>query len=50
MMTLSIAYDHRVADGAAAARVTARIRQLLESPASWAEPETSETSTPPPQR
>jgi pyruvate dehydrogenase E2 component (dihydrolipoamide acetyltransferase) len=35
MMTLSIAYDHRVADGAAAARVTARIRELLESPASW---------------
>jgi pyruvate dehydrogenase E2 component (dihydrolipoamide acetyltransferase) len=35
-LTLSIAYDHRVADGADAARVTARIRQLLESPASWA--------------
>ncbi len=36
-LTLSIAYDHRVADGADAARVTARIRELLESPASWAE-------------
>jgi pyruvate dehydrogenase E2 component (dihydrolipoamide acetyltransferase) len=34
-LTLSIAYDHRVADGADAARVTARIRALLESPASW---------------
>jgi pyruvate dehydrogenase E2 component (dihydrolipoyllysine-residue acetyltransferase) len=37
-LTLSIAYDHRVADGAAAARVTARIRELLESPESWASP------------
>jgi pyruvate dehydrogenase E2 component (dihydrolipoamide acetyltransferase) len=35
-LTLSIAYDHRVADGADAARVTARIRELLQSPASWA--------------
>ena len=35
-LTLSIAYDHRVADGADAARVTARIRALLESPAPWA--------------
>ncbi len=35
-LTLSIAYDHRVADGADAARVTSRIRGLLESPASWA--------------
>jgi pyruvate dehydrogenase E2 component (dihydrolipoamide acetyltransferase) len=34
-LTLSIAYDHRVADGADAASVTARIRALLESPASW---------------
>ena len=34
-LTLSIAYDHRVADGADAARVTSRIRALLESPASW---------------
>ncbi len=32
LVTLSIAYDHRVADGAQAARVTARIRQLLEEP------------------
>jgi pyruvate dehydrogenase E2 component (dihydrolipoamide acetyltransferase) len=35
-LTLSIAYDHRVADGADAARVTARIRALLETPAPWA--------------
>jgi pyruvate/2-oxoglutarate dehydrogenase complex dihydrolipoamide acyltransferase (E2) component len=35
-LTLSIAYDHRVADGAAAARVTRRVRELLESPAEWA--------------
>ena len=34
--TLSIAYDHRVADGAGAARVSARIRDLLENPAAWA--------------
>jgi len=34
-LTLSIAYDHRVADGADAARVTANIRARLESPASW---------------
>jgi pyruvate dehydrogenase E2 component (dihydrolipoamide acetyltransferase) len=34
-LTLSIAYDHRVADGADAARVTARIRELLETPTSW---------------
>jgi pyruvate dehydrogenase E2 component (dihydrolipoamide acetyltransferase) len=34
-LTLSIAYDHRVADGADAARVTARIRALLESPTFW---------------
>lgn len=34
MLTLSIAYDHRVADGAAAARLSARIRALLEDPAS----------------
>ncbi|MGH7857476.1 MAG: 2-oxo acid dehydrogenase subunit E2, partial [Candidatus Binatia bacterium] len=32
MVTLSIAYDHRVADGAAAARLTRRIRELLEAP------------------
>jgi pyruvate/2-oxoglutarate dehydrogenase complex dihydrolipoamide acyltransferase (E2) component len=31
MLTLSIAYDHRVLDGAAAARVTTDIRQRLES-------------------
>ncbi|MBI2963979.1 MAG: 2-oxo acid dehydrogenase subunit E2 [Deltaproteobacteria bacterium] len=36
-LALSIAYDHRVADGAAAARLTGRIRELLESPAAWAE-------------
>jgi pyruvate dehydrogenase E2 component (dihydrolipoamide acetyltransferase) len=34
-LTLSIAYDHRVADGADAARVTANIRARLENPASW---------------
>jgi pyruvate dehydrogenase E2 component (dihydrolipoamide acetyltransferase) len=45
-LTLSIAYDHRVADGAAAARVTARIRELLESPASWASPEAREAAPP----
>jgi len=33
LVTLSIAYDHRVADGAHAARATARIRELLEEPA-----------------
>jgi len=50
-VTLSIAYDHRVADGAAAARVTARIRALLESPVSWAEaPEASEAGVPAPGR
>jgi pyruvate/2-oxoglutarate dehydrogenase complex dihydrolipoamide acyltransferase (E2) component len=32
MMTLSVAYDHRVADGATAARVTRRIQGLLEEP------------------
>jgi pyruvate dehydrogenase E2 component (dihydrolipoamide acetyltransferase) len=37
MVTLSIAYDHRVADGAAAARLTRRICELLESPVAWAE-------------
>jgi pyruvate dehydrogenase E2 component (dihydrolipoyllysine-residue acetyltransferase) len=37
-VTLSIAYDHRVADGADAARLSERIARLLESPASWAEP------------
>lgn len=31
LVTLSIAYDHRVVDGAAAARVSGRIRDLLES-------------------
>lgn len=36
MVTLSIAYDHRVADGAAAARLTGRIRALLEDPAPYA--------------
>lgn len=30
--TLSIAYDHRVADGARAAEFTRRVRQLLEEP------------------
>lgn len=34
MLTLSIAYDHRVADGAAAARLSSRIRELLEDPTS----------------
>jgi pyruvate dehydrogenase E2 component (dihydrolipoamide acetyltransferase) len=33
MVTLSIAYDHRVTDGAAAARLTGRIKTLLEDPA-----------------
>jgi pyruvate/2-oxoglutarate dehydrogenase complex dihydrolipoamide acyltransferase (E2) component len=32
MLTLSIAYDHRVVDGAAAARLSTRIRELLEDP------------------
>jgi len=32
MVTLSIAYDHRVTDGAAAARLSARIKALLEDP------------------
>jgi pyruvate dehydrogenase E2 component (dihydrolipoamide acetyltransferase) len=51
VMTLSIAYDHRVADGAAAARVTARVRELLESPAAWAEtPEATGAAPPTPQR
>jgi pyruvate dehydrogenase E2 component (dihydrolipoamide acetyltransferase) len=45
-LTLSIAYDHRVADGADAARVTARIRELLESPASWSSPEMREAAPP----
>ena len=45
-VTLSIAYDHRVADGANAARVTARIRELLETPASWAAPEAREAAPP----
>jgi pyruvate dehydrogenase E2 component (dihydrolipoamide acetyltransferase) len=45
-LTLSIAYDHRVADGADAARLTARIRELLESPASWASPEAREAAPP----
>ncbi|MGE0484026.1 MAG: dihydrolipoamide acetyltransferase family protein [Gammaproteobacteria bacterium] len=31
MMTLSVAYDHRVADGARAAVLTVRIRELLEA-------------------
>jgi len=32
MVTLSIAYDHRVADGAAAARLSGTIKELLEEP------------------
>jgi pyruvate dehydrogenase E2 component (dihydrolipoamide acetyltransferase) len=32
LCTLSIAYDHRVADGASAARLTRRVRELLEEP------------------
>lgn len=35
MVTLSIGYDHRVADGASAARLTGRIRDLLEDPRSY---------------
>ena len=35
VVTLSIGYDHRVADGAAAARLTARIRALLEDPSAY---------------
>ncbi|MCB1747900.1 MAG: 2-oxo acid dehydrogenase subunit E2, partial [Gammaproteobacteria bacterium] len=31
MMTVSVAYDHRVADGARAAALTVRIRELLEA-------------------
>jgi pyruvate dehydrogenase E2 component (dihydrolipoamide acetyltransferase) len=38
MVTLSIAYDHRVADGADAARVSRRIRERLERPEAWAAP------------
>jgi pyruvate dehydrogenase E2 component (dihydrolipoamide acetyltransferase) len=38
MVTLSIAYDHRVADGADAARVSRRIRERLEQPEPWAAP------------
>lgn len=32
MLTLSIAYDHRVADGVAASRYTSRLRERLERP------------------
>jgi pyruvate/2-oxoglutarate dehydrogenase complex dihydrolipoamide acyltransferase (E2) component len=32
MVTLSIAFDHRVADGATAARFTAAVRDRLEQP------------------
>jgi pyruvate dehydrogenase E2 component (dihydrolipoamide acetyltransferase) len=32
LLPLSLSYDHRVIDGAAAARFTRRIAELLESP------------------
>jgi len=32
MMALSLSFDHRIADGAAAARFLARIKQLIEKP------------------
>jgi pyruvate/2-oxoglutarate dehydrogenase complex dihydrolipoamide acyltransferase (E2) component len=31
-MTLSLAFDHRVADGAPAARLLQRIKEILEAP------------------
>jgi 2-oxoglutarate dehydrogenase E2 component (dihydrolipoamide succinyltransferase) len=42
MVTLSIAYDHLVADGADAARVSRRIRERLERPEAWAAPASDE--------
>ncbi len=38
MVTLSIAYDHRVTDGAAAARLSGRIKALLEDPSACISP------------
>ena len=35
--TLSIAYDHRVVDGARASEFTRRLRDLLEAPQNWLE-------------
>jgi pyruvate dehydrogenase E2 component (dihydrolipoamide acetyltransferase) len=32
MLPLSLSYDHRVIDGAAAARFTRRLAELLENP------------------
>ena len=32
MLPLSLSYDHRVIDGAAAARFTRRVAELLENP------------------
>jgi pyruvate/2-oxoglutarate dehydrogenase complex dihydrolipoamide acyltransferase (E2) component len=33
MMTLSLVFDHRLVDGAAAAKFLARVKALLEQPA-----------------
>ncbi len=43
MMTLSIAYDHRVVDGAAAARYSSALRRALEAPAQPAVPPAAAT-------
>ncbi|HEY3288744.1 MAG TPA: 2-oxo acid dehydrogenase subunit E2, partial [Anaerolineae bacterium] len=35
MMTLSLTFDHRVVDGAPAARFLQRVKQLVEQPYLW---------------
>ena len=35
MIALSLTFDHRVVDGAPAARFLQRIKQLVEQPALW---------------
>jgi len=35
MMALSLTFDHRLVDGAPAARFLKRIRQLVEKPDYW---------------
>jgi pyruvate dehydrogenase E2 component (dihydrolipoamide acetyltransferase) len=37
MVALSLTFDHRVADGAPAARFLQRVKQLVEQPALWAD-------------